>query len=137
MNVSINIKEQLATCVPWDQALKALVRKTIPDKPAIYMLWADMAFPRLQGQTNILYIGSTKRLGGSTDRARLYAYSYPSSPHSRLIRSRTAALIASGWSVSLCYLSVKHKQNARKLENTWLTLHLQKHLELPPFNGKL
>jgi hypothetical protein len=137
MNVFDNIKQQLSTCVSWTQALTTVTRVTIPDKPAVYMLWTDTAFPRLQGHTNILYIGCTKRLGGSTDRARLYAYSYPSGPHAHLIKSRAAALINSGWSISLCYFIVQHKQDARKLENAWLTQHLQQHLELPPFNGKV
>jgi hypothetical protein len=42
--------------------------------PAVYAICSDKDIPRLRGSTNLVYVGSTKCLGGAGDRTRLYAY---------------------------------------------------------------
>jgi hypothetical protein len=135
MPISADILARLPDSRIWADALRN--RSLVPADPAVYVIWTDDAVPRLHGATNVLYIGSTKRLGGATDRARLYAYTYPSGRHARLIKRRTETLIADGHPVSLRWLVLQHHADARRLESTFLQQHLDEHLEFPAFNGKV
>lgn len=104
--------------------------------PAVYAICSDKDIPRLRGSTNLVYVGSTKCLGGDGDRTRLYAYNYPSGRHARLIKLRCQALITDGYTLTLRWLPLDHQSEARKLESAFLAQHLTEHLEYPPFNGK-
>lgn len=135
MPISTDIQTRLPDWRNWADALRN--RPLVPADPAVYVIWTDSAVPRLHGTTNVLYIGSTKCLGGATDRARLYAYTYPSERHARLIKHRTETLIADGHAISLRWVVLQHHSEARRLESAFLQQHLDEHLELPAFNGKV
>jgi hypothetical protein len=134
MMITSEILKFLENVKPWQEALNN--RKEINDRPAIYALISNITLPRLIGETRILYIGQTKCLGGSSDRARLYGYRYPSGNHGRLIRSRTERLMQIGHEITLHWLHVESEESARHHEATFLAQHMEEHLEFPPFNGK-
>lgn len=135
MNISNEIITELANTRSWSDAIRK--RESVSDSPAVYVILMDKFFPRLKGETRVLYIGHTKCLGGKTDRARLYAYRYASGGHGGDIRDRVSELAATGAVITLHWASFLHKSDARKRENELLIRHLKEHLELPPFNGKV
>jgi len=86
--------------------------------------------------SNILYIGSTLRLGGPTDGCRLYSYRYSPQRHALGIRTRAALLVNAGGVLSLRWTLVSDELSARLKEEQLLERHLTEHWELPPFNGR-
>ena len=97
--------------------------KLLPNKLGIYFILADKPFSRLQGKTNILYIGQAKK-------RTLFK---------RLIGRRNAlprfeALRKNGFRLSFKYKVAKSEAGARKMEVKELKAYERKHLELPPLN---
>jgi len=134
MTVSESIARDFTKALPWPQCLDD--RQSAPDSPAVYALWCTDEFARLIGKSNVLYIGSTLRLGGKTDGSRLYSYRFSPQPHSKAMRERAQAMIQAGHTVVLRWLEVSSEEQARTKENELLAQHLSEHLEYPPFNGK-
>jgi hypothetical protein len=134
MTVSELIANEFAQTLPWPLCLDN--RKSAPDAPAVYALWCENQFARLIGNSNVLYIGSTLRLGGGTDGSRLYSYRFSPQPHSRAMRERTQSLVQAGHTVLLRWIEIPSEEQARTKERELLALHLSEHLEYPPFNGK-
>lgn len=134
MATSRHIIAELTNSMPWLDALRD--RKSITSSPAVYALILGKRFSRLIGATQVLYIGQTGRLGGDSDRSRLYGYKYPSGKHGRLIRSKADRLIALGHEITLRWKIVESEQESKFQEARLLQMHLDEYLELPPFNGK-
>lgn len=134
MSVSESIDRDFTRALPWPQCLDD--RQSVPDNPAVYVLWRSDEFSRLIGKSNVLYIGSSLHLGGKTDIARLYSYRFSPQPHSKAIRERAQAMIQAGHTVLLRWLEVSSVEQARTKERELLAQHLSEHLEYPPFNGK-
>lgn len=133
-SVSAIVASELNGALPWPQCLDQ--RRHAPDAPAVYVIWTDDPFPRLVGQSNLLYIGSTLRLGGPTDGCRLYSYRFSPQKHSKDIRERTGQLVKAGRVLSLRWTVVPSEERARLKERTYLQEHLREHLEFPPFNRR-
>ncbi|MNM21778.1 hypothetical protein D3C76_427530 [compost metagenome] len=74
--------------------------------------------------------------GGDSDRSRLYGYRYPSGRHGRLITSKAAQLLAIGHMITFHWAVVEDQDTSRRIEAALLQMHLDEHLEFPPFNGK-
>jgi len=110
--------------------------QSIVDQPAVYMICCDQPFGRLKGQSDVLYIGATGRLGGDSLNCRLRGYRYPSSDHAREIKRKTELLISEGIVLTLKWTSVPEKHDALNIESETLLHYLQYHFELPPFNGR-
>lgn len=134
MATTCHIITELENSLPWLDALRD--RKTIISSPAVYALILNQRFARLIGTTQVLYIGQTGRLGGDSDSSRLYGYRYPSGKHGRLIRSKSDKLIALGNEIALRWKVVETEEESKLLEARLLQMHLDEHLEFPPFNGK-
>jgi hypothetical protein len=134
MSVSANVISRLLQSQSWPIS-RAYV-SAMEEFPAVYAICSDKNIPRLRGSTNLVYVGSTKCLGGVSDRTRLYSYEYPSGRHAHLIKSRCQALITDGHTLTLRWLPRKLLFEVRKLESEFLAQHLTEHLEYPPFNGK-
>lgn len=132
--VSNAIRTEFTGSLGWPECLEN--RKGAPDQPAVYAIWSQAPFPRLNGETNVLYIGSTLRLGGATDGCRLYSYRFSPQRHATDIRTRTASLVKMGGILSLRWVVVPDEQSARAKERELLKGHLMEHWELPPFNGR-
>jgi len=111
-------------------------RKVIQNGPAVYALLHEHAFGRLRGESRILYVGSTGRLGGDSDSCRLRIYRYPNGQHARGLRRRTELLIDSGVVVTFHWKDVATKEDALVLESMLLDQYAVEHWELPPFNGR-
>jgi hypothetical protein len=133
-SVSANIASELNGVLPWPECLDQ--RRHAPDAPVVYVIWTDNPFPRLVGQSNIIYVGSTLRLGGSTDGCRLYSYRFSPQPHSKDMRERTDLLVKAGRVLSLRWAVVPNEESARLKERAYLKEHLREHLEFPPFNRR-
>lgn len=110
------------------------MRKVIPASAAVYAITTSRTFGRLDGTSNILYVGSTRRLGGPSDRARLWAYSYPPTPREKRITAVCAALAADGHVLTLRWHIVTTLLDAQSLEATFLHQVADEHRELPPLN---
>lgn len=134
MATTHHIITELTNSMPWLDALRN--RKSITSSPAVYAINLDQRFSRLIGTTQVLYIGQTGRLGGDSDKSRLYGYNYPSGKHGRLIRSKADRLIALGHEITLRWKVVETEEESRLQEARLLQMHLDEHLEFPPFNGK-
>lgn len=134
MATTCHILRELPNQLPWKDVL--LDRKGISSSPAVYALLLDQRFPRLIGSTQVLYVGQTSRLGGDSDRSRLYGYRYPSGKHGRLIRSKADRLTELGHQITFRWVIVGSKDDAKEIERKLLEMHLKEHLELPPFNSK-
>jgi hypothetical protein len=136
MSVSTDIDTTFGHSSPWPQCLEPEGRRGVHDQPAVYVLWTATAFPRLVGSTNVLYVGSTLRLGGATDGSRLYSYRYATHLHSKTMRERAAQLMAAGFTITLRWWLVPDEVTARAEEKRLLRQHLSEHLEYAPFNRK-
>lgn len=134
MATTQHIISTLPNTSPWVDALRD--RRHFPSAPAVYALMLGERFPRLLGDSQVLYIGQTGQLGGDSDRSRLYGYRYPSGGHSRLIRSKAAQLLAIGHMITFHWAVVEDQDTSRRIEAALLQMHLDEHLEFPPFNGK-
>jgi hypothetical protein len=120
--------------VSWRTAL-ADPEAVAPTK-AVYLIRTTTRFARLRGESSVLYIGSTIRLGGTGDRARLYAYRYSRGNQPRRIRMALEALAADGRKVELRWQAKKTEVAARATETKLLTRYLHGHLEYPPLNRR-
>lgn len=134
ISVTEEIISEFEGKLSWSYAVKN--RAEIKPLPAVYAIVSTKEFSRVLGVTRILYIGKTKCLGGKSDRARLYAYCYPSGAHGRLMKSRIENLCELGWDINLYWRHVESEEDARTQESNFLNQHLEDHLEFPPFNGK-
>jgi len=110
-------------------------RLDVPATPAVYMLAQAQEFGRLRGLSRILYVGSTRQLGGNSQSCRLRIYRYPNDRHALEIRRRTAQVVATGVELSLYWKSLETKTAAKAAESVLLNLYLEEHHELPPFNA--
>jgi hypothetical protein len=134
MTTTSHVIATLTNVKLWPDTLRD--RKVLTSNPAVYALILDERFSRLLGTTQILYIGQTGRLGGESDRSRLYGYRYPSGNHGRLIRTKADRLIALGYEITFRWKVVESEEESKRLEADLLQMHLSEHLEFPPFNGK-
>src|SRR6266480_1098095 len=116
--VELRLQQLLATRTPWTNAREC--RTTISDAPAVYAITSPTRFGRLVGSSNILYVGSTQRLGGHSDRARLYSYRYPSNPRDRRINSVCSALAKDRKMIMLRWHHTDTLFEARRLEASLL-----------------
>jgi len=111
-------------------------RTKIGSEPAVYALLHENLFGRLQGQSRVLYIGSTGQLGGDSQSCRLRIYRYPNGPHANELRRRVQLLIDSGFEITFQWKHVASKEEASRQEAFLLQQYVTEHGELPPFNGR-
>jgi hypothetical protein len=111
-------------------------RTQIGSEPAVYALLHERSFGRLQGQSRVLYIGSTSQLGGSSQSCRLRIYRYPNGTHAKELRRRVQLLIDSGFEITFQWKHVASKEEASQQEVLMLQQYVTEHGELPPFNGR-
>lgn len=130
----MNLEQLLPNIKQWSDSINS--RTSVTDEAAVYAICTSDSFPRLRGNSSVVYIGSSLRLGGRSDGSRLYSYRYSPQPHSKKIRDGVAALEQDGYSVHLRWLQMKTEQEAREFESKLLAQHREEHLEYPPFNGK-
>lgn len=109
-------------------------RKAVLSMAAVYALIHENDFGRLDGKSNILYIGSTKQLGGDSQSCRLRIYRYPNGGHAKELRRKTAVLTDVGVNVTLTWKYMSSEEAARAEEARLLTQYEKDHGELPPFN---
>lgn len=119
---------------PWLSALDE--RALVKAEPAVYVLLHQQPFGRLHGESHILYVGSTRQLGGSSESCRLRIYRYPNGSHANELRRRVQHLMDSGIEVTLSWAHVPSKADAIALESHLLQQYLTAHGELPPFNSR-
>jgi hypothetical protein len=115
-------------------------RNTAPVGVAVYVLWTSVAFNRLHGQSQVLYIGSTTTLGGSGDRTRLYAYRYPGDDQRRRVSNGVKKWLDlnAGQTVFIRWCQTfPNGMTHNAYESFLLEMTVQDHLELPPFNHRL
>ncbi len=112
------------------------IRADIGVQPAVYALLHQDEFGRLQGQSRILYVGKTGRLGGDSQSCRLRIYRYPNGNHARELRRRSALLTDAGIVVVLKWKYVGSTAEATAEESRLLSEYKAEHGELPPFNSR-
>lgn len=130
----MNLIDSFTHSRPWPAVLDE--RASIPDKPAVYVLLQQQAIGRLRGESRVLYIGRTGKLGGRSDSCRLRIYRYPNGDHARNLRRRTEILIEAGIEVSFHWEHLASDELARVREADLLERYMDLHWELPPLNGR-
>lgn len=112
-------------------------RREIPDRPAVYALVHERQFGRVLGESDILYIGATKELGGTSDTCRLRIYKYPGPlpNHGRKLRQRAEELAATGVKILFRWAQCESSDEAFSRERDLLRRYMAAHGELPPYNG--
>ena len=95
----------------------------IPEKSGIYRIHSSLEFPRLNGETDILYIGKAKNL-----HRRLMTFI---KGHGRSAIGRFNKLRNSGFDL---LFSFELSDEPRQREEAELTAYETKHWELPPLN---
>jgi len=120
----------------WFDALDEPER--VAASPAVYMIALERPFPRFRGTSRILYVGSTRRIGGQTSTCRLRTYRNPGNGHGKYIGRVLRFLMAErADAVPLLYMCVKPDANAaRRSERRLLRQYKYEHLELPPLNRR-
>jgi hypothetical protein len=130
----VQLPEDFVNSENWPAVLD--MRADIGARPAVYALLHQEEFGRLQGQSRILYIGKTGRLGGDSQSCRLRIYRYPNGNHARELRRRSALLTDRGIVVLLKWKYVDSSDEATAEESRLLSEYKNEHGELPPFNSK-
>lgn len=130
----MDLPAEFNVSMAWLDALSG--RSAIEALPATYGLLHQHPFGRLNGESRILYIGSTGKLGGSSESCRLRIYNYPNGPHAHSVRHRAQQLIDAGFAVTLHWVHQQCKTDAIALESKLLQEYLTIHAELPPFNSR-
>jgi hypothetical protein len=134
MSLESEVHDTFSNCRGWPDVLSAATRQAVAACPAVYAITTALPFGRLRGTSDILYIGQTRLLGGSSDRARLYAYRYSPSTRDTRIRHICAELVAEGRLLTFRWRPVSSLLDAQSLEARLLALSYSEHLELPPMN---
>jgi hypothetical protein len=111
-------------------------RKQLCSDPAVYALLHEREVDRLRGRSRILYFGSTRELGGTSDCCRLRIYRYPNGPHAAEINRRIRLIVDSGAHVTFHWKHMPSGDDALIEETRLLQLYAEEHHELPPFNGR-
>jgi len=132
--MSIDPKKIFNYSEEWNRALNN--RENIGAKPSVYLLSSSKMFGRLYGKSKVLYIGSTGRLGGKSQNARLRIYRYPNGKHARELRRRCKELESKKQTITLHWTYKKTKLLAAKEETKLLKLCFKEYGEHPPFNSK-
>lgn len=134
MGIVMNLIDGFTHSKPWPAVLNE--RASISDEPAVYALVHQRAIGRLRGESQVLYIGRTGKLGGNSESCRLRIYRYPNGEHARNLRRRTEILIDAGIEVSFHWEHLESDDLARAREADLLARYMDQHWELPPFNGR-
>jgi len=102
----------------------------MPKKPGVYVIvLKNERICRLEGESDILYIGSTKGKGGLRNR-----FSHYRTPHeSQATNEKINDFIKKTPNVTI-FWKITGKEDARKEEKRLLNEYLNEHGELPPLN---
>ena len=134
MSLESDIQDTFSDSHGWPDVLSPAGRLAVAACPAVYAITTTQSFGRLRGSSDILYVGQTGLLGGSTDRARLWAYSYSRAARDRRIRTICADLIPHGHVLTLRWRAVASVIEAQSLEAALFAQSYSEHSELPPLN---
>jgi hypothetical protein len=102
---------------------------------ATYLIVGGSAVSRLQGASDILYIGQSTRFGGDKS-SRLWTYCHPTTKsHEDRLMNVIGDIQANGLMISLHVCQVTpNRQTAKQYESELLRRYKADHLELPPCN---
>ena len=101
---------------------------------ATYLLALDHTIPRLNGESNILYIGYTGNLGGN-DSSRLWNYANKTADQEAHVWDIVSRLDSPTESVKLfTCISPPYDISYKDYDNKLLVDFLEHHWELPPLN---
>jgi hypothetical protein len=101
-----------------------------------YLLVCNRQIPRLQGASDILYIGETKKLGGENNRLWNYHYAVAANVTEYRVKECVRRLVSNGDSVSLWVSPIPPGDlTARQYESQLLGRYRNDHCEAPPLNS--
>ena len=112
-------------------ASKNEVLANAPDRPATYVIRKGVPFGRLQGESDIFYIGSAE---GSL-RQRLRGYFEPGS--TQATNQRIYSEMEKHPDLELGFAPTSSSGLAKVNERTWLVEYKRDHGELPPLNRSM
>ena len=92
--IFINKEGFLKACADW---------RHFPPKPAVYILIIEEPFMWGDKETDIIYIGSTKHLGGIDSNCRLWDYHTKATQHEKNIIEKIKELEKSGKAVKILW----------------------------------
>ena len=108
-----------------------LAHKQAPKKPGVYLLRikGGTIFPRIVGETDILYIGSTKNL-----KRRFYSYNNPGATQytNQKVRNFVVDL---RHEAEFLWKEESDPERARITEHELISRYQKDHHEYPPLNG--
>ena len=111
--------EELSAWEPW--ARGALARA--PETPGVYIFRLSTSFGRMQGSSDIVYVGLAKK----NLRKRLEL-------HRRTAIGLFAKVYGEGGTLQVAWKSCREQSEAMVLECRFLLKHRRDHIELPPLN---
>lgn len=107
--------------------------KNIPNNSGIYIIYSDFLFPRLRGETDILYIGKGNKL---RERLMTFPKGFVAIQQGKTYRGRKG--IPRFWRLKEAganlLFSYELSSEPEKKEQEALEVYERDHLELPPFN---
>lgn len=108
-----------------------LAHKGATSKPGVYLLRikGGTIFSRIVGETDILYIGSTKNL-----KKRFYSYNHPG-PSQHTNKKVKNFVVNLGHDAEFMWKEESDPERARITENELILRYQRDHHEYPPLNG--
>jgi hypothetical protein len=104
--------------------------------PVTYLLVCNRRIPRLQGASDILYIGQTEKLGGENNRLWNYHYAVPANVTEYRVRECVRRLVSNGDAVSLFICPTPPDGlTVKQYESQLLSRYRDDHCEAPPLNS--
>jgi hypothetical protein len=101
-----------------------------------YMLVCNRQISRLQGTSDILYIGQTEKLGGENNRLWNYHYAVPGNKTEYRVRECVRKLVSNGDAVSLrACPKPPGGLTVKQYESQLLGRYRDDHCEAPPLNS--
>jgi hypothetical protein len=117
---------------PWDYGRERLcgeASRQAPAAPGVYAFRRCQRFARLNGDTDLIYIGH----GYVLDRLMKYASLRYKVPDKATTETRLAEYSLSV-ALQVAWVAQPSKPDAKNLEGELLRLYAEEHLECPPFN---
>lgn len=101
-----------------------------------YLLVCNRQIARLQGTSDILYIGQTEKLGGENNRLWNYHYAVPANRTEYRVRECVKRLLSNGDAVSLRICPIPpNGLTVKQYESQLLSGYRDDHCEAPPLNS--
>jgi excinuclease UvrABC nuclease subunit len=121
----------ISNWLPFSHLAERQLLTALPTCPGVYVIRLPQPEPRLQGASDIAYIGRAGNRNGLRGRVRQYFHPGPMQTTNIVMRQR---ICAPGCALQLGFAVTDTVATARRLESDLLLQFEKEHGELPPYN---